>query len=97
MWIRSFIVALVAILCGVLPAGAQVNTATVNGIINDESKAVLPGATVTATDLETGRKYVAVSDDRRSARCCCKNARSSCRWVRGRGSLAGATMKLRPV
>src|SRR4051812_49201471 len=54
---------LTAILCAA-PARAQVNTATVNGVVSDESKAVLPGATVTATDLETGRKYVAISDER---------------------------------
>jgi hypothetical protein len=49
-----------------LPVNAtpQVSTATVNGTITDESKAVLPGVTVTATDLQTGRQYVAVSDDR---------------------------------
>jgi hypothetical protein len=49
-----------------LPAGAfaQVSTATVTGTITDESRLVLPGVTVTATDLETGRQYVAMSDER---------------------------------
>jgi hypothetical protein len=47
-----------------LDATSQVSTATVNGTITDESKSVLPGVTVTATDRETGRQYVAVSDDR---------------------------------
>src|SRR5437867_7138486 len=45
-------------------AAAQVSTATVNGVVTDESRAVLPGATVTATDLQTGRTYTAVTDDR---------------------------------
>src|SRR5713101_9253106 len=63
---RSLIVSLLTILGGAFPitAVAQVNTATVAGVVSDDSKAVLPGATVTATDLETGRKYVVVSDDR---------------------------------
>src|SRR5262245_28953222 len=43
---------------------AQINSATVSGIVTDESKGVLPGTTVTVTDLETGRKFVAVTDAR---------------------------------
>ena len=42
----------------------QVSTATVSGTITDESKAVLPGVTVTAIDHQTGRQYAGVSDDR---------------------------------
>jgi hypothetical protein len=38
--------------------------AAVTGTILDEQKAVLPGATVTATELSTGRQYTAVSDER---------------------------------
>src|SRR5579864_7918265 len=53
-----------SLLLAAAPAVAQVNTATVNGTVTDESKAVLPGVTVTATDKETGRKYVAVTDGR---------------------------------
>src|SRR5262249_206038 len=45
-------------------AEAQINTATVNGVVTDESKSVLPGVTVTATDLETGRRHIGVSDAR---------------------------------
>src|SRR5262249_787227 len=37
---------------------------TVHGIVADESRAVLPGATLTLTDLNTGRQYTAVSDVR---------------------------------
>jgi hypothetical protein len=49
-----------------LPAGAaaQVTEATILGTVTDETKAVLPGVTVTATDLSTGRQYVALTDDR---------------------------------
>jgi hypothetical protein len=53
-----------AVLLLPVSTSAQVSTATVNGTIADESKLVLPGVTVTATDLETGRQYVAVSDER---------------------------------
>jgi len=54
--------ALVFVLTSV--AGAQVSTATLSGTVIDESKAFLPGVTITATDLATGRKYVATSDER---------------------------------
>jgi len=37
--------------------------AAVIGVVTDETKAVLPGATVTATNLETGRQATAVSDE----------------------------------
>jgi hypothetical protein len=50
-----------AVLLLPVSTSAQVSTATVNGTIADESKLVLPGVTVTATDLEAGRQYVAVS------------------------------------
>ena len=45
-------------------ASAQISTATLTGTVVDESKAVLPGASIIATDLETGRKYETVSDTR---------------------------------
>jgi len=37
---------------------------TVHGSVVDESKAVLPGTTLTLTELTTGRQYVAVTDVR---------------------------------
>ena len=43
---------------------AQGNTAMLNGVVTDESKSVLPGVTVTATDLSTGRPYQSVTDER---------------------------------
>src|SRR5437773_2563058 len=42
---------------------AQQN-ATIVGTVGDESKAVLPGVTVTATDLATGRVLTAMSNER---------------------------------
>jgi hypothetical protein len=43
---------------------AQGNTAMLNGVVTDESKSVLPGVTVTATDLSTGRPYQSLTDER---------------------------------
>ncbi len=64
MWSRcfGFLVALIVALAPV--AGAQVSTATVTGTVADESKSLLPGVSVTATDLQTGRQYAAVTDER---------------------------------
>src|SRR5947207_1536143 len=63
MRVHALVVAVVALL---LPttAGAQISTATLTGTVMDESKAILPGATLVATDVETGRKYETVSDAR---------------------------------
>jgi hypothetical protein len=56
---------LVAVLISLpLVAAAQVSTATLSGLVADESKALLPGVTLTATDVQTGRQYVAVTDER---------------------------------
>jgi hypothetical protein len=42
----------------------QVSSATLGGVVIDESKGVLPGATVTATERSSGRHYVATADAR---------------------------------
>lgn len=55
--------ALTALLSGPFMAHAQTRAA-VTGVVTDESKAVLPGATVTATELSTGRQYIGVADGR---------------------------------
>jgi hypothetical protein len=53
-----------ALICGGLPdASAQITTATLGGTVVDQSNAVLPGVTLTATDMSTGRIYTAVTDD----------------------------------
>jgi hypothetical protein len=44
------------------PRLAAAQTATMQGIVTDESSAVLPGATVTATELNTGVQTVAVTE-----------------------------------
>ena len=46
-------------------SGALAQTAaTLSGVVSDQSHAVLPGATVTATDLATAHTYSAVTDER---------------------------------
>ncbi|MBA2303830.1 MAG: hypothetical protein H0W08_14515, partial [Acidobacteria bacterium] len=48
--------ALAVLAAGAPPAEAQsgVGAASVSGIVTDESKAAMPGVTVTATNLQTG-------------------------------------------
>jgi hypothetical protein len=53
----------VAWLCWLPAAAAAQGTASLTGSVMDESKAVLPGATVTATEASTGRQYVAITDE----------------------------------
>jgi len=54
----------VAILGATLAAaGAQGTTASMAGFVTDESKAALPGATVTIKDVETGQTRVLTTDD----------------------------------
>src|SRR5262245_61182535 len=45
-------------------SSAHAQDASVIGSVADETKSVLPGATVTATNLETGRQSSAVTDER---------------------------------
>ena len=66
MRVHSLVVAVIAALLLPTTASAQISTATLTGTIVDESKAVLPGATLVATDVETGRKY---ETRQRCARC----------------------------
>ena len=55
---------LVLAVLGLVAAPVAAQEAQINGAIVDGTKAALPGATVTATSLETGRTTVAVSDAR---------------------------------
>ncbi|MGE3512734.1 MAG: carboxypeptidase regulatory-like domain-containing protein, partial [Vicinamibacterales bacterium] len=45
-----------------LPWAAQAQEATLSGVITDETEAVLPGVSITATHLGTGANLVVVSD-----------------------------------
>src|SRR5688572_10042296 len=47
----------------VIAARAQGTSATILGTVYDQSRAVLPGVTVTATEKDTGLKRTVVSDD----------------------------------
>jgi len=55
-------ITLAAVLLGATVANAQTITGTVTGIVKDASGAVLPGATITMTHLQTDRQETAVSD-----------------------------------
>ena len=51
-----------AALCVGTPAWAQFERASISGTVTDEQGGVIPGATVTATSLQTNQTDVAVSD-----------------------------------
>ncbi len=53
---------LLAVVAAPLSAGAQTVMGTITGHIKDPSGGVLPGVTVTMTQLETGHKASAVTD-----------------------------------
>src|SRR5208337_3631612 len=57
------VVLCVAILLGVTPAVAQVNTATLAGVVTDPQGLTVRGAKVTATSLATGAERTATADD----------------------------------
>jgi hypothetical protein len=57
--VRCLVVAILLV-CGAASARAQ--NVSVVGTVADETKSVLPGATVTASDLDTGRQFSAVTD-----------------------------------
>ena len=46
-----------------LPAAAQETTGTIQGEVTDASGAVLPGATVVVTHVQTGRTQETVSNE----------------------------------
>jgi len=64
---RSLLLVLLALLLA-LPIFAQVDTATIEAIALDQSKAPLPGVTVTVTRPETGYTFVGVTDSTGTAR-----------------------------
>ncbi|MBI3262789.1 MAG: carboxypeptidase regulatory-like domain-containing protein [Acidobacteria bacterium] len=62
MSIRTLALALALVVF--LPLGVSAQEASIVGAVVDETKAVLPGATVTATALDTGRQFVDVTNER---------------------------------
>jgi hypothetical protein len=52
------------VICGTAAvAAAQGTTGSISGVVTDESKAALPGATVTVKDTETGQARVLTTDE----------------------------------
>ncbi|MEK6631140.1 MAG: TonB-dependent receptor, partial [Acidobacteriota bacterium] len=63
--LRSFFIAAVCGVCvcaAAVPASAQFDTATVVGTVRDNTGGVIPGATVTLTNLDTGVAIVRVTE-----------------------------------
>lgn len=61
---RSVPAALVLILAAAAPVSAQLDTGTIVGTVRDQSSAVVPGATVTATQESTGTAMTTVTSDK---------------------------------
>ncbi len=47
-----------------LPILGHAQESTINGTVTDSTGAVVPGVTVTATNIESGNTFVAVTDER---------------------------------
>jgi hypothetical protein len=60
---RNSVLCVLLILCLAQPALSQSTNATVSGTIEDISKALLPGVTVTATNNATGVVTTVVSNE----------------------------------
>jgi hypothetical protein len=50
-------------LVGVLPTSAQAGAGEITGLVRDQARAAVPGATITVTDTRTNLQRVAVSSD----------------------------------
>ncbi len=61
---RAVFIVLVTTFAAALPASAQLDTGTIVGTVRDQSGAVVPGATVTATQESTATAASAVSTDK---------------------------------
>jgi hypothetical protein len=61
---RACYAACFSIFTAALPASAQLDTGTIVGTVRDQQGAVVPGATVTATQESTGTAATAVSTDK---------------------------------
>lgn len=57
------LVSCMLLLCFLVMAEAQTTSGTILGVVRDQQQAVVPGATVTVTSLETGASRRAVSDN----------------------------------
>ena len=61
---RSLRIAILAGLVSVVASVAYAQQSSITGTAVDDTKAVLPGVSVTATDQEAGRQVVAITDDK---------------------------------
>jgi Carboxypeptidase regulatory-like domain len=59
---RSLLAAAAFVVLSVVPAIAQIDRAQIAGFVKDQSGAVIPGATVTATQTQTGLSRTTVTD-----------------------------------
>src|SRR5690348_10764155 len=59
---RAFGLVLALLAAAWSPAAAQGTTGSLSGIVTDESKGALPGASVTVKDVETGQARNLVTD-----------------------------------
>ena len=66
--IRITCLAILCVLFWSYTALAQVTTATISGVVHDETGAVLPGVTVTLKHVDTGATRTLVTDDKGSYR-----------------------------
>ena len=57
----SAVAIVVALLSGAAPAAAQTNTGQISGTVRDTSGGVLPGVTVTVTNVGTGIEWTEVT------------------------------------
>jgi hypothetical protein len=62
-WLFAFILLCVITFLGANPASAQVNTATLSGVVNDPQGLAVAGARITATNSVTGAERTATADD----------------------------------
>ena len=67
---RRLRISVLVALVGVFGSMAYAQEGTITGTVTDDTKAVLPGAAVTATDQETGRLMVATTNDKGEYGCC---------------------------
>jgi outer membrane receptor protein involved in Fe transport len=62
-WTKEFLVLLAALVCAVTNAAAQNTTGNVQGIVFDQNRAAVSGATVTVTNVDTGVTRDATTND----------------------------------